>query len=345
MQPVFLWTDIFFYIFIIFLSLFFIKISYYSSLQKTWSKIISKKSVKLAFFILIIYLIIGLLDSLHYKLMYSSEVLSLLDSITSPLRHTDQATYTAPFTSHYHILGTDKIGQDVLYISLKSIRTGLIIGLITSLVVLPFAIILGISAGYFGAWIDDLIQYSYTTLSSIPGVLLISAAVLSMQVFIAHHDQYFSTIMQRADARLLALCVILGVTGWTPLCRLLRAEAMKLRQMDFVVAAVALGASHARIIFRHILPNVMYIVIITLVLDFSSLVLAEAVLSYVGVGVDPSTMSWGNMINSARSELAREPVVWWPLCSAFLFMFTLVLAANIFADAVRDAFDPRNIVE
>ena len=92
---------------------------------------------------------------------------------------------------------------------------------------------------------------------------------------------------------------------------------------------------------RHLLPNVMHIVLITVVLDFSSLVLAEAVLSYVGVGVDPTMESWGNMINGARLEMAREPMVWWGLTAAFVFMFGLVLAANLFADAVRDAFDPR----
>ena len=98
---------------------------------------------------------------------------------------------------------------------------------------------------------------------------------------------------------------------------------------------------HFTILGRHILPNVLHIVLIIVVLDFSGLVLAEAVLSYVGVGVDPSTISWGNMINGARLELAREPIVWWSLVAAFVFMFTLVLSANLFADAVRDAFDPR----
>ena len=98
---------------------------------------------------------------------------------------------------------------------------------------------------------------------------------------------------------------------------------------------------HARIITRHILPNVMHIVLIAVVMDFSGLVLAEAVLSYVGVGVDPSTNSFGTMINAARLEMAREPMVWWSLAAAFVFMFVLVLAANLFADAVRDGFDPR----
>jgi peptide/nickel transport system permease protein len=98
---------------------------------------------------------------------------------------------------------------------------------------------------------------------------------------------------------------------------------------------------HAQIMARHIVPNVMHIVLITVVLDFSGLVLAEAVLSYVGVGVDPSMNSWGNMINGARLEMAREPPVWWSLAAAFTFMFGLVLPANLFSDAVRDAFDPR----
>jgi peptide/nickel transport system permease protein len=189
--------------------------------------------------------------------------------------------------------------------------------------------------------VDDVIQYLYTTLSSIPGVLLIAAAILSIQVYIANHPELFETAIDRADLRLLALCVILGITSWTGLCRLLRGETLKLREMDYIQAATAFGVGNFTILARHVLPNVLHIVLIIIVLDFSGLVLAEAVLSYVGVGVDPSTVSWGNMINGARLELAREPVVWWSLIAAFCFMFTLVLAANLFADAVRDAFDPR----
>ena len=241
----------------------------------------------------------------------------------------------------YHVFGTDKVGQDVLYLTLKSIRTGLVIGTITTLAMLPFAVALGIIAGYLGGWVDDVIQYLYTTLNSIPGVLLIAAAVLMMQVVIDTHPEWFATAAQRADARLLALCFILGVTSWTGLCRLLRAETLKVRELEYVQAAQAFGASSARIMGRHILPNVMHIVLIAVVMDFSGLVLAEAVLSYIGIGVDPSTISFGTMINTARLELAREPIVWWSLVAAFVFMFVLVLAANLFSDAVRDAFDPR----
>ena len=241
----------------------------------------------------------------------------------------------------YHVLGTDKVGQDVLYQSLKSIRTGLVIGTLTTLVMLPFALLLGVMAGYFKGWVDDVIQYLYTTLSSIPGVLLIAASVLMMQVYIETHPELFDTVTARADLRLLFLCVILGVTSWTGLARLLRGEALKLREMEYIQAAHAFGVSHWRILTRHILPNVMHIVMIALVMDFSGLVLAEAVLSYVGVGVDPTTISFGTMINSARLEMARDPMVWWSLAAAFFFMLVLVLSANLFADAVRDAFDPR----
>jgi len=190
-------------------------------------------------------------------------------------------------------------------------------------------------------WVDDLIQYIYTVLSSIPSVLLIAAAVLMMQITIDMHPLWFDNSASRADLRLVFLCMILGVTSWTGLCRLLRGETLKLRELEYIQAAQAFGVSTIRILTRHILPNVMHIVLISLVMDFSALVLAEAVLSYVGVGVDPSMISFGTMINAARLEMGRDPMVWWALASAFGFMLVLVLAANLFADAVRDAFDPR----
>jgi len=251
------------------------------------------------------------------------------------------AANLAGLSPYYHVLGTDQVGQDVLLKSLKSVRTGLVIGTLTTLVMLPFAAALGMAAGYFRGRVDDVIQYLYTTLSSIPGVLLIAAAILSLQLQMALHPESFATVAERSDARLLFLCIILGVTSWTGLCRLLRGETLKLREVEYIQAAHALGSSHVSILARHIMPNVMHLVLIALVLDFSGLVLAEAVLSYVGVGVDPTMDSWGNMINGARLEMAREPIVWWSLAAAFVFMFTLVLAANLFSDAVRDAFDPR----
>ena len=136
----------------------------------------------------------------------------------------------------YHVLGTDKVGADVLYQSLKSIRTGILIGTLTTVATLPLSLLLGILAGYFRGWVDDVIQYLYTTLNAIPGVLLIAAAMLVMQASMARHEAAFQSLSLRADVRLLALCLILGLTSWTGLCRLLRAETLKLRDLEYVQA-------------------------------------------------------------------------------------------------------------
>jgi peptide/nickel transport system permease protein len=249
--------------------------------------------------------------------------------------------YLYLLSRHFHVMGTDKVGQDVFYQTLKSIRTGVLIGTLTTLVMFPFAILFGTLAGYFRGWVDDVVQYVYTTLSSIPDVLLIVAFMLMLEMIMARFPEGFTTIIMRADFRLLALCMIFGLTSWTGLCRLLRAETLKLRELDYVRAGRVLGSSNAMILKRHVIPNLMHIVFIFIAMDFSGLVLAEAVLSYVGVGVDSSTYSWGNMINAARLELAREPIVWWSLAAAFIFMFILVLCANLFADILQKAFDPR----
>jgi peptide/nickel transport system permease protein len=181
----------------------------------------------------------------------------------------------------------------------------------------------GVLAGFFGGWVDDAVQYLYSTLASVPWVLLVVA---------------FMLVFGRG---LPQLCVVMGLTGWVSLCRVLRGETMKLREREYVQAALALGVSRFRVIYQHVIPNLMHLVLISVVLRFSGLVLAEAVLSYIGVGVGPDTASWGAMIDQARSELGRDPVVWWSLGGAFAAMFALVLTANLFGDALRDALDPR----
>jgi peptide/nickel transport system permease protein len=247
----------------------------------------------------------------------------------------------AALSTGYHVFGTNQVGASVLVAAVKSIRTALVIGTLTTLVVLPLAVALGVSAGYFRGWVDETIQYVYTLLASIPDVLLIAAAVLLLQVKIDANPELFETALERSDARLFFLCMILGITSFTGLCRLVRGETMKLREPEYIQAAHAFGVRAARVLARHIAPNVMPIVLISTVMQFSGFVLAEAVLSYVGVGVDPKTASFGVMINTARLELAATPVIWWTLAAAFVFMFLIVLSANLFADAVRDAFDPR----
>ena len=246
------------------------------------------------------------------------------------------ACVVAVLATKYHVLGTDQVGQDVLFRALKGCRVGLIVGILTTLIATPLAILFGIVAGYMGGRADDAVQYVYTTLSSIPNILLIAAVMLIVTSSVEKAHTVYA-----GDTRLVWLCVILGIGSWTGLCRLIRGETLKLRENEYVQAAEALGVSPLKIMFRHILPNVSHIVLISVVLRFSGLVLAEAILAYVGIGVDPSMDSWGNMINAARLEISRDPIVWWNLLAAFVFMFGLVLPANIFGDAVRDALDPR----
>lgn len=387
--------------------------------------ILQRLTTQMALALLIPYLIIGLLDSIHFSNHPQAvEVHSVLDYLLKPLSERREKTYSAPFSTHsfaketrwhegqwqrnfpalrhvssdqsiatlifkgslsgllvwiglaglgwryrqqagwrrlwywlggwclgfallislaphYHVLGTDKVGQDVLWLTLKSIRTSLMIGCITTLVSLPPAIILGLSAGYWGGWVDDAIQYVYTTLSAIPGILLLAASALLLQTWLNRHGAWFQTVEIRADAQLLTLCLLLGLTGWVSLCRLLRAEALRLRSVEFVQAARAFGVNHWQILWRHIVPNVSHLVVLSAVMDFSGLVLAEAILSYLGVGVDPSMQSFGNLINAARLEMAREPVVWWPLASAFMGMLGLVLGANWLADALQQLLNAR----
>lgn len=249
----------------------------------------------------------------------------------------------ASLAGGYHLFGTDRTGNDVLYQTLKSLRTAFVIASLSQLITLPVAIVMGVMAGYFRGWVDRVIEYAYTTLSSVPSILLIAAAMLMVQVWLDSHPDIFETGLERADVKIFLLCVIVGVTAWAGLCRLLRAETLKLRELEFVQAARAFGVGPVRIMARHIVPNLFHLVLITSVLEFSSLILMEAVLSYVGIGVDPSMNSFGNMINAARGEMSREPAIWWPFAAAFVFMVGMVLAANLFADGVREAFDPRGL--
>jgi peptide/nickel transport system permease protein len=243
----------------------------------------------------------------------------------------------------FHVFGTGQIGQDILYQAIKSIRTGMLISLMTTMIMLPFAIAFGLVAGYFGGTIDLLVQFIYTTISSIPGVLFIGASLLSWQIYMnAHHSNW--SIYQIADSRLMMICILLGLSDWSSLCRYIRAEVLKIRELDYVISAKILGSSNIRILVKHILPNTMHMIITTIVLNFSYLVLAESVLTYLGIGVSPLTISWGNMINAARLELARDPMIWWPLMAAFIFMFFLVLSCNLLADSLRKALNPREEV-
>ena len=238
-----------------------------------------------------------------------------------------------------HFWGTDKAGGDVLYKLLKGIRTALIVGLITTMIVIPFAIFFGVTAGYFGGRTDDVIQFIYISLGSIPSILLISAMMMIVNAKLSVSSG--TDVFYKDDKIVIFLCVILGLVGWSALCRLLRAETIKLKELDYVKAARGLGVSDLFIMIKYIIPNLIHVVLISSILRFSGLVMVEAILAYIKIGVPTTVRSWGRIVDGARSQLGRDPIIWWPVLGAFILMFLLVFSINIFGDAVRDALDPR----
>ncbi|HPA46179.1 MAG TPA: ABC transporter permease [bacterium] len=220
-------------------------------------------------------------------------------------------------------LGTNLDGQNVLSILLHGLRWAFIIGVVTSLIAIPIAVVIGSLGGYFGGIVDDIVVWIYSTFASVPQLLLLIALLTFM------------------DKSMMNVLIVIGVTTWVDLCRLVRAEFFKHKEREYVLAARSLGQTHTRIIFRHILPNVSHIVIITFTIRFVQAVSLEVFLSYVGIGVDPSLATWGQVISAAKDELARQPSVWWPLTGATVFLFILSLAFSIVGDSLRDALDPK----
>ncbi|MDW8344842.1 MAG: ABC transporter permease [Verrucomicrobiae bacterium] len=219
-----------------------------------------------------------------------------------------------------HPLGTDSLGRDVLLQVIQGTRIAFEVGILTSLIAIPIAVVLGALAGYYGRRVDDFIVWLYTVFDSIPGLLFILAIAIVV------------------GKGLLGVCLGIGLTTWVGLCRLIRGEYIKHRDRQYVLAARALGVSNFAIMFRHILPNVLHLVIISFSLRFPGAILTEVVLSYLGVGVQGEP-SWGIMISDAKLRLWQGH--WWELAGATAAMFFIVLAFNLFGDALRDALDPK----
>jgi len=292
---------------------------------------------RVAICVLGVFFAIAVLDSVAWKGGVPDDVQGALPNaphsvIDRLFLDSSEASYSAPFAAvefyggrplrhpGSHPLGTDIIGRDVLYLTLKGARVALLIGGLTSLIAIPLALLFGVGAGYYGGRFDDFVFFLISTLASMPGLLLLIALVM---------------VMGRGT---LSVCIALAVTSWVGFCRLSRAETLKIRELDFVKAARVLGVSDAGILLRHVVPNLAHLIVITFVLMFSGLVLSEAVLSWLGIGV---AGSWGQMIDGARDELSREPIVWWNITAAGTALFALILAVNAVGDAVRDVLDPR----
>lgn len=273
---------------------------------EAWVRIKKDKIALTCLIVVLIYGMIGLLSSVGLLAAdWAKEV---------------GPSYAPPFENWDYILGTDIFGRDVLKKVIHGTQVAMSVGLVSSLIAIPIGLIFGALAGYFGGWVDEVIVWFYTTVSSVPSIILLMSIAFVL------------------GKGLTTVYIALGLTSWVGLCRLIRGEVIKHKNREYVQAAGALGAGHGRKLFKHIIPNVTHIVIIFTSLQFQVAIKSEVILSYIGLGVSGQP-SWGTMIDDAKMELARD--VWWQLFGATFAMFFVVLAFNILGDALRDALDPK----
>jgi peptide/nickel transport system permease protein len=270
-----------------------------------------KFSVKLSLVVLAAYIVAALYGEVEYRL-------SCLNDTTAAYNIVDMASRDLP-PSLDHWLGTDNLGRSVALRLVQGTRIAFLVGVLTSLIAISLGVLLGLTGGYFGGKIDSFVVWLCATVSSMPGLLFILAIAL---------------VVGKGLAGVIAG---IGLTTWVGTCRTIRAETMKHRNRAYVQAAKTLGYSHARIMFRHILPNVAHIALIQLSIRFPSAVSTEVFVSFLGIGVQGEP-SWGVMINNARTRLWQG--VWWEMAFTTLAIFVLVLVFNHLADALRDRFDP-----
>jgi len=218
--------------------------------------------------------------------------------------------------------GADKWGQDVLLKTIKGAETSIIVGVVAALVAVVIGTVLGAIAGYFGGWVDDVLNWFYNIFTSIPYLLLVLAIAAVLQ-----------------QKGILSIVLILGLTGWTGVFRLVRAEYMKHTSREYVLAAKAIGVSNYRRMFVHIFPNVSHIALVQMSILVVAFIKSEVILSFLGFGVPVGVVSWGSMLNEAQSELILGK--WWQLVAASVAMAVLVTAFSMFTDALRDALDPK----
>lgn len=227
----------------------------------------------------------------------------------------------APVGAPGHILGTDDLGRDHLARLLYAGQISLSIAFIAAMLSLIIGVSLGIITGYYGGIVDDIVNWIIATLSSVPYLFLLLI---------------ISAVLRPGPTTLI---IVLGFLGWMGTTRLVRGETLSLREREFIVSARAIGASPLRIMFGHILPNLFSVIVVTLAIDIGSLILVEAALSYLGLGVKPPTPTWGNMLTNAQSFFTKGGHL---VIMPGLLIFITVLCLYIIGDGIRDAFDPQS---
>lgn len=288
---------------------------------------------------------IGIVLYLYVALLAAAGVIATDPDVGDP--HADYCPPTisiVPPALGEHPLGTDLLGHEVWKLTVHGAKNALWIGTFSALLACSIGLVLGALAGYFGKWVDDAIVWLYATLESIPYLLLLLALSFVFQKNLSIRNGYDQSFLRQdlhISLGLFTIVLAVGLTFWVGVCRVVRAEFMKLRDRDFVIAARSLGVPTRRVIFRHIVPNVFHLVLVSFSLLFMGAIKFEVILSFLGVGMEQGEASWGQMINQAKVELMRSDPVWWQITAATAAMFGLLFCVHLFTDALRDALDPR----
>lgn len=298
--------------------------------REAWRSLMARRLIRSCLWIIACFCLVALYGEVVYRYYQFADQTPSYSQVNLGERYLPPSIFRHPFEGAglwqglkilaYRPLGTDNLGRDVLQRTIQGTRIAFLVGIVTSLIAIPIGVMLGCISGYFGKWVDDVIVWLYSTIESIPGLLFILA--ISMVV----------------GKGILGVYLGIGLTTWVGLCRLLRAEVMKHRDRAYVMAARSLGYNSWRIIFRHILPNVFHIVIITFSIRFPAAIGTEVFMSFLGIGVQGEP-SWGIMIGNARLRLWQG--VWWEMAAVTAVILLVVLAFNLVGDTLRDALDPR----
>ena len=280
-----------------------------SLMRQLWKRM----STRLCLIALALYAVCAIWGEFEYRAARFRDVTPVYNLVDEGHR------YEPPSLASGHILGTDNLGRDVLRRLVQGTRIAFHVGVMTSLIAIPLGVLLGCLGGYFGGRMDSFVVWLCATVSSVPSLLLILA--ISMVVGKGLAGLYWG----------------IGLTTWVGICRNIRGEVIKHRDRPYVQAARLLGYSDGRILFRHILPNVMHIVLISFSIRFPAAVGTEVFVSFLGIGVQGEP-SWGVMLNNARLRLWQG--VWWEMTFVTLAIFGLVLVFNVLADRLRDLLDP-----
>ena len=278
-----------------------------------WRRLKSDKLAMACFYIVIFFTILAIYGEIVYQYYHINDMNPVYQNINLA------NAYQPP--SINNLMGTDGLGRDVMSRLIQGTRIAYKVGIITSLIAIPIGVILGCIAGYFGGKIDDFIVWFYSTVASMPGLLFILAIAMIFK-----------------GNGLLGIYLGIGLTTWVGLCRLIRGEVLKHKEQTYVQAAQVLGISSLRIMFKHILPNIFHIIIVTFTLRFPAAIGTEVIMSYLGIGVQ-NQPSWGLMLESARMRLWQG--MWWEMTFVTIALFLLVLAFNLLGDSLRDSLDPR----